>query len=111
MTMLDGDSEIHPTAIIGPAVTLGSRNHIGPYCVITGNVVIGSGNRIGPFTVIGEPSRQRVRERQGVIELSPDPSITIGDGNILGESVTIHLPIKEVTSIGSNNTIGAHSHV
>ena len=37
---------IHPTAIIGKNVTLGSNVEIGPYTVVDGNVKIGDNTKI-----------------------------------------------------------------
>ena len=48
-------NKIHPTALIGPQVDMGTNNIIGPGTVIIGPCEIGDNNWIGPYSVIGTP--------------------------------------------------------
>ncbi len=44
MTSFRENNTIHPTAIIGSEVSMGTGNIIGPYCVLNGKVTIGDNN-------------------------------------------------------------------
>ena len=52
-------NQMHPTAVIGPDVKLGTGKTIGPYAVLLGNTEIGDDNWIGPHVVIGSPGEMR----------------------------------------------------
>lgn len=84
----DESNDIHPTAIIHPNVKMGKNNKIGAYCVIGSN-----GEIRGVSDFLGH--------------------VEIGDGNVISEMVTIQRPAAsgQVTRIGNDNIIMAHSHV
>jgi UDP-N-acetylglucosamine acyltransferase len=48
-------NDIHPTAVLGADVTLGTGNVVGPYVVIVGPCEIGDDNWLGPHVSIGGP--------------------------------------------------------
>lgn len=118
---------IHPTAIIGQDVKMGSGNVVGPYCIIEGNinigdnnqflshvvvrntVDIGSGNLFYEFSSIG--NRSQDKKCNADISLL---SVKIGDENCFRESVTVHLGTgrdRFKTIIGNKNLLMANSHV
>jgi UDP-N-acetylglucosamine acyltransferase len=100
------DTYIHPSAIVGPHVVLGSNVKIGPGCVVVGNVTIGDNTRIYAHSIIGYPAQDlSVKEPQG--------SIIIGANCQIREYVSIHAPkIKDAaTSIGNNCYLMNHCHV
>jgi UDP-N-acetylglucosamine acyltransferase len=80
-------NNIHPTAIIGPNVTLGDGNYIGPYCVI------------------GMPAEHRGKWN-GV-----PGNVIIGNNNIFTGHVTIDGGIDTPTVIGDNTFCMKHSHI
>jgi UDP-N-acetylglucosamine acyltransferase len=86
---IDGNY-IHKTAIVHPNVKLGKNNHIGAYAVIGSN---------------GEIRGIKQDEFRGHVE--------IGNNNVISEFVSIQRPAKngEVTRIGNDNLIMAHSHI
>ncbi|MEK9644769.1 MAG: acyl-ACP--UDP-N-acetylglucosamine O-acyltransferase [Alphaproteobacteria bacterium] len=117
-------TDIHPTAIVDPAATIGEGVKIGPYsvigpdvslgdgCVLLSHVVvdgrteIGPNARIYPFASIGHQPQD--------MKFKGEPSrLAIGANNILREHVTIN-PGTEgggmLTSIGNNclMMVGAH---
>ena len=49
-------NSIHPSAVLGPGVHLGSGNTIGPGVVLLGPLHIGDDNWIGAHAVIGAPA-------------------------------------------------------
>lgn len=100
-----GDNEIHPTAIIGDEVELGTGNTIGPFVVMTGRVRIGDGNWIGPHSVIGMPGEKRGWEfREGA-------GTRIGDRCVIREYVAVHQGTEHETSVGDDCYLLSRSHV
>jgi UDP-3-O-[3-hydroxymyristoyl] glucosamine N-acyltransferase len=74
---------IHPTAVIGPDVTLGDGVSIQPYAVIEAGASIGPGSVIGAHAFIGQEST-----------LGPEcflyPHVTLRERTRLGARVIIH---------------------
>jgi len=115
---------IHPTAVIDRSARIGANVKIGPYVVIDQKVVVGDGCEIGPHAYLtgGSELGKNNRIHAGAVlgDLPQDlrfkgeeTKVIIGDGNVIREHVTIHRSNKpeEVTRIGSNNLLMAHSHV
>jgi len=84
----DSSNEIHPTAVIYPNVRLGKNNKIGAYSVIGSDGEIRNSDKFEGF-------------------------VTIGDGNVISEHVTIQRPQdkSKFTAVGDNNIIMAHTHI
>lgn len=117
-------SEIHPTAIIGKSVELGTGNTIGPNVIIEDGVRIGSHNRImagafmGRGTELGDHNEIHM---SAVIGHTPqdlaykgETTFTrIGSKNVIREFVTIHRGTKagSATVVGDSNFIMAYCHI
>ena len=117
-------SSIHPTAVIHGGARLGKGVEIGPYVVIEDDVVIGEGSSIGAHTVIKRHTRMgrenRVSEH---VVIGGEPQdykfggvrsyVSIGDGNLIREGVTIHRGSTPEghTTIGDNCFLMVASHV
>lgn len=100
-------NEVHPTAIIGPDVNLGSGNVIGAYSVILGDVHLGSDNWIGPHVVIGSPAEHRsFRDEDGGMG-----RIEIGSANYIYEFTAIQGPTRDQTRLGSRCFIMDKVHI
>jgi UDP-N-acetylglucosamine acyltransferase len=106
------DNVIHPSAVIGPGVDIGTGNTIGPYAVVLGPARLGSGNWIGPHACIGTPAQIRGGDH-GAGWATPDDGdgIVIGDGNVIREFATIHQPTESATTIGDDCYLMAYAHV
>lgn len=78
-------NNIHPTAIIGPNVSLGSGNTILPYTIINGPCNIGDNNVIGPHVVIGSPGEDSRNPHYN----HSDKGVTIGSNNIIREFASV----------------------
>lgn len=101
-------NDIHPTAIVGDDVEMGSNNRIGPYCVLEGPLRIGDGNMIGPHVCIGTPG-QEIWQRD---HDSSGKRIEIGNDNIIREFTAIQKPVYgDVTRLGSNIFLMQSVHV
>lgn len=84
-------NQIHPTAILGVNVVLGSGNVIGPFVVIAGNTVIGDGNWFGSGVKVGAPPEVRsVIHGPDWLDDDRAPGVVIGDRNVLREDVQVH---------------------
>lgn len=110
---------VHPTAEIGADVSIGPFTYIGPNCRVgdgcnlhnnvslLANTVLGEDNEIYPGAVIGADPQDKKFDGE-------DTWVLIGDGNIVRESVTIHLGTRHGgcnTVIGNKNLLMACCHV
>lgn len=111
MTPRTEGNDIHPTAVVGSEVELGSQNEIGPFVVITGKGSIGNRNRFLPGVSIGSPSRQRIHSHRPRRTLDSQPEYRIGNDNIFYENCSMHLPMGAKSLVGSRISIGANVHV
>jgi UDP-N-acetylglucosamine acyltransferase len=117
-------TQIHPMAVVDPAVDLGAEVQVGPYAIIEAGCVIGDycevrahamlckGTLIGPRNQIGygavigaEPQDFGYKGARTWVE--------IGSGNKIREYVTIHRATVEgtATSIGNDNFLMGGVHV
>jgi UDP-N-acetylglucosamine acyltransferase len=108
---IEAGTIVLPGCVIGDKVKIGSDNLIGPNVVIEGDVSIGIGNILMPGVVIGMPSRHRIRFNESPKPPSLEPSILIGNNNILHEGVTVRLPMGNLTVIEDHVAIGAKTHI
>lgn len=92
---------IHPSAFIGPNVTLGVDVTIGPFASVTGPCRIGDGAWIGPHTSIGSPSEIRGGPHPP-IEVGGGAGVVIGDRTVLREFVTVNQGSEQATVIGDD---------
>jgi UDP-N-acetylglucosamine acyltransferase len=118
-------TEIHATAIVNPRAELAENVRIGPYCVIgehvrigrdteieshvviEGHTQLGERNRIFPFVSIGSPP-------QDVGYGGEDTRVSIGNGNLIKEFVTINRATTKqdwVTIVGNDNFLMTSAHV
>lgn len=117
-------SKVHPSAIIGKNVSIGSETVIEAYAVIEDNVKIGVHNRIrtGAYlasgTEIGDHNDIHMHAIVGHapqdLAYKDQPSKTlIGNHNQIREFATIHRGTKEgsATVIGDHNYIMAYCHL
>lgn len=117
-------SNIHPTAIIGKDVRLGTGNAIGPNVMIEDGVRIGNENLImaGAFIARGtELGNENEIHMNAVIGHTPqdlaykgeETFTRIGSKNVIREFVTVHRGTKAGTAtvIGDSNFIMAYCHI
>lgn len=101
------DVEISPYAIIGADVKIDSGTWVGPHAVIAGPTTIGKENRIFQFASVGaEPQDKKYN--------GEPTTLTIGDRNVIRESVTINRGTAQdigKTVIGDDNWIMAYVHI
>lgn len=118
-------TDIHPTAIVDPAASIGANVRVGAFCtigpnvvladdvtlhshvVITGHTTIGARTEIFPFASIGHaPQDLKFKGEESTLE--------IGTDNIIRENVTMN-PGTEgggmVTRVGNHCAFLAGSHV
>ena len=80
---VDVAPEVHPTAVIGDGVMLGSGVSIGPYAVLEAGVTVGGGTRIGAHVVLGTRTTVGARCRL-------HPHVVTYHDTIIGDEVEIH---------------------
>ena len=118
-------SDIHATAIVDDAATLGENLFIGPYCIVGKNVTLGDGVKlishvvvdgittvgantvVYPFTSLGSPPQD--------LKYNGEPSrLEIGSNNVIREQVSMN-PGTEgggmLTKVGNNCLFMVGSHV
>src|ERR1700690_1827071 len=117
-------TQIHPSAIVDPAVDLGVEVRVGPYAIIEAGCVIGDYCEVRAHAVICKGSLMGPHNQIGygaVIGAEPQDygfkggrsRVEIGSGNKIREYVTIHRASKEegATSIGNDNFLMAGVHL
>jgi UDP-N-acetylglucosamine acyltransferase len=104
------NNQIHPSAVIGPDVELGSDNVVGPYAVLDGPLVVGDGNWFGPHTVVGTPTQWTGVTGREIAEQVGN-GVRIGHGNVLREFVTVHQGTDRITTIEDETYLMAYAHV
>lgn len=92
-------NKIHPTAVIGGDVEMGSGNVIGAYCVLEGPLTLGDDNQIGPHAVIGTRGDEIWQRRYD----TTGKRVEIGSRCTVREHTTIHKPCYgEATVLGDD---------
>lgn len=117
-------NQIHPSALIGKDVRMGSGNQIGPNVILEDGVSLGNNNTLlaGAYVCVGtEVGDGNKIHMNAVIGHEPqdlayknEPTFTkIGNNNTIREFVTIHRGTKSGTStlIGDSNFIMAYCHI
>lgn len=103
------ENYIHPTAIIGPNVTMGTGNYIGPYCII------GYPAEHKEYWK-GEHYKTHLTSSRGDSIYTEGNTIftgkvEIGNNNTFTGLVTVDAGTEGITSIGDNCWFLKHSHV
>jgi UDP-3-O-[3-hydroxymyristoyl] glucosamine N-acyltransferase len=99
------ESEVHPSAVLGPGVVLGEGVRIGPYAVLEEGVQVGDHVRIGSHAVVG--ARSRLGDRVVL-----HPQVVVYPGTVLGERVILHSGVRVgVDGFGYVFQDGAHRKV
>jgi UDP-N-acetylglucosamine acyltransferase len=105
-------NRIHPTAVVGPEVTLGAGNTIGPYCVLQGRVTLGDDNYLASHVVVGGAAEVRGHDMTASWEDSFDGGpVLIGSRNVLKELVTISGGWAHETSVGNDGFFMTKAHI
>ncbi len=116
---------IHPTALISAEAELAHDVQVGPYAIIEGPVVVGPGTVIEGHVCLCGPlvmGRDNFVGHGAVLGKSPQhkgyrgepTALTIGDGNIIREHVTVHRGTPQgggETRIGDRNLLMIGSHI
>ncbi|MFT4256427.1 MAG: acyl-ACP--UDP-N-acetylglucosamine O-acyltransferase [Pseudoxanthomonas sp.] len=116
---------IHPSAVIDPSAKLGENVSVGAFTLIGAEVEIGDGSQIGPHCSVHGPTRiGRDNRIIGHAAIGGEPQdkkyagerveLTIGDGNLIREFVTINRGTRSgggITTVGNDNWLLAYTHV
>ncbi|MEQ8329671.1 MAG: UDP-3-O-(3-hydroxymyristoyl)glucosamine N-acyltransferase [Longimicrobiales bacterium] len=74
---------VHPTAVLGPGVTLAEDVGVGPYAVLDEGVSVGRGSRIGAHCVLGRGAAVGA-------DVLLHPHVVLYAGTVLGDRVIVH---------------------
>ena len=115
---IDPNALVHPSAQLGPGVTVGpfsvieSGAKIGAGCQIASRVTIKSGVTLGVENVVEEGAVLGGLPQHLDRIKSPGP-LLIGDRNVIRENVTLHLAMTDtgVTRVGDDCLLMVGSHV
>ena len=89
---------VHPTAVVGPDVTLGDDVILHPYVVVLGTVHLGAGTEVFPGAVIGKPP---------AIHPTLSRPVTRGPVGIgAGCSIGAHAVLYEDVELGAETLVG-----
>lgn len=106
---------VHPTAIVGQNVNMGSGNTIGPNVVIVGSVTIGNSNWFGPSVVIGTPAEIRGEELgtpwEQKVDSESEYGVSIGSNNVFREFTSVHSGSLRETVVQDSCYMLRNSHV
>ena len=115
---------IHPTSVVGSRAKIGQNVEIGPFCIVEDEVLIGDDCRLASHVILkngttlgrgnlvfesavigGYPQHANMPENPG--------KVSIGSGNTIRESSTIHRALKpeQATIVGDNNLLMVNTHV
>src|SRR3954470_6650480 len=101
------DVEIGPFCVIGPDVKIGPGCRLLNNVTILGDTTIGRDNVFFPNAVIGgAPQDKKYKGAR--------TKLTIGNGNVFREAVTVHLGTEKgggLTTVGDNNLLMVNAHV
>jgi UDP-N-acetylglucosamine acyltransferase len=105
-------NRIHPTAVLGPQVELGSGNVIGPYTVLQGPLVLGDDNYVAPFVCLGGLAEVKGHDFAPAWEepYAGQPAI-VGSRNVFKEHVTVSGGWAHETVVGDDNILMSKAHV
>lgn len=98
------DSVIGPFCHIGPNVEIGAACELRAHVVVAGQTKIGQGVRIFPFASLGAPS-------QDIKANLAEGTLTVGDGCVIREGVTINAGVGAGTHVGPGCVLLAAAHV
>jgi UDP-N-acetylglucosamine acyltransferase len=103
---LAADVQIGAYAFVGSGVTLGARTRLHHHASVEGNTVLGSDCEVFAFACLGGKT-QDLKFKGG------NPGVRIGERNVFREYVSVHAATADgdFTTVGSDNTILAYSHI
>lgn len=104
-------NDIHPTAVVGDGVRLGTGNVVGPHAVLLGPLEVGDDNWFGPGVVIGTPPEIRGQAHGAGWREPSGAGVVVGDRNVLRERVTVQQGSQRATRIGDDCFVMAGAYV
>ena len=122
--LTEGETFVHPTAIVAPDAEIGQGVYVGPYSLVESGTRLGDETRLDSHVVVrsGTSIGKRCRiwphailggDPQDVKYHGEETFLEIGDDNIFREMVTIHRATGEgeKTIVGNDNLLMAYAHI
>jgi UDP-N-acetylglucosamine acyltransferase len=108
----DQDGVVHPTAVIGPGVHLGTGVRIGPHAVLLGPLEGGDRVLVGAGSVLGAPPEiMSVRQNLAWDGDLDHAGVVLEDDVVVRENVVVHTGTHRPTRIGAGTWLLAGSYV
>ncbi|MCW2759155.1 MAG: acyl-ACP--UDP-N-acetylglucosamine O-acyltransferase [Nocardioidaceae bacterium] len=95
-------NQIHPTALVGPYVEMGTGNTVGPFVVLSGHVRLGDDNWLGTGVVVGVPPEVRGHPHPADPGEPTGGGVVIGSRNTFREHAQVHGGWRGVTTVGDD---------
>lgn len=103
---------IHPTAVVGDGVDLGTGVSVGPYAVLTGPLQVGDRAWIGAGSVVGAPPEVTGRRLNLAWDGDLDHAgVVLGADVVLREHVVVHQGTHRPTTVGEGTWLLNRSYV
>lgn len=111
--------EIHPTALISGAATVGRDVTVGPFTVIHDGVELGDGTVVGSHCVLGEPLQEQFETGSAALGTRIGAGAMIRSHTVIYQAVTIgagfrsghRVTIREGTHAGDDVQVGTLSDI
>lgn len=97
------DNVIHPTAVVGARVRMGSGNYVGPGAVLAGDLELGDDNWIGAGVVLGAlPEVRGFPHTPGWLDEDEGAGTRVGSRNVFREGSQLHRGWHGATVLGDD---------
>lgn len=97
------ENVIHPTAIVGSRVRMGTGNYVGPGVVLAGDLEIGDDNWFGPCVIIGAlPEVRGFPHTAQWIDEDEGAGTRMGNRNVFREGSQLHRGWHDQTVVGDD---------
>lgn len=111
--------EIHPTALVSSAATVGQDVTVGPFAVIHDGVQLGDGAVVGSHCVLGEPVQDYFERGTGPLTTRVGEGSMIRSHTVIYQDVTLgsgfraghRVTIREGTCVGDGVQVGTLSDI
>jgi UDP-N-acetylglucosamine acyltransferase len=97
------ENVVHPSAIVGARVQMGTGNYVGPGAVLAGDLVLGDDNWIGAYVVLGAlPEVRGFPHTSDWLDEDEGAGTRVGSRNVFREGAQLHRGWQGATVMGDD---------
>ena len=97
------DNVIHPSAVVGARVRMGTGNYVGPGAVLAGDLDLGDDNWIGAYVVLGAlPEVRGFPHTATWLDEDEGAGTRVGNRNVFREGAQLHRGWHGTTVLGDD---------